>query len=552
MENLKDNYRLIFGIIFAVSVFMLVEAWMRDNSPRPVPPAPAAPSGQIAPVPSASSVPSGASPAAQSAPTSSAVSRGQRVTVVTDLMNVEIDTIGGDIRRVELLKHRDPVDRSRNFVLMHDTGAGIYVAQSGLLGSGQPNHTTVFAAERGEYRLTEGQGEFLVTLKTVDPSGAATHEKSFKFRRGSYVVDVTLTSKVPEGAAIPSHAYFQLVRDDSAPPGSSKMMPTYTGGGVFTDATKLVQLTFDNVREGTTSLPKETKDGWIALIQHYFLGAWLPKAGVSREYYARKVQDNLFAFGVIVPLQRVDVTASASVPLYIGPQEQETLKTLSPGLEYTVDYGWLRMLAEPIFWVLEKIHEYVHNWGVAIIILTVLIKLLFYPLSAASYRSMGKMKVLAPKLQKLKERYGDDRQKMHQAMMDLYKTEKVNPLGGCLPIVVQIPVFIALYWVLLQSVELRQAPFMLWIDDLSAKDPYYVLPVLMGITMFVQTMLNPTPPDPMQAKLMKIMPVAFSIFFFFFPAGLVLYWLVNNILSIAQQWHITRTIEREKTAHDKA
>lgn len=550
MDLIKDNTRLIFGIIFAVSVFMLVEAWMREHSPRPAPAAPAAQGVQSAPVPAASK--DAAATGAAPSPASTVVSRGQRIAVTTDLMKIEIDTNGGDIRRVELLKHRDPIDRSRNFVLMNDTGGGLYVAQSGLLGSGQPNHTSIFNAEQAAYSLTDGQDELVVTLKADAPGPAQAHEKSFKFHRGSHVVDVTLTSRLAEGANAADHAYFQFIRDDSAPPGSSKMMPTYTGGGVFTQATKLVQLKFDAVREGKSTLPKDAKDGWIALIQHYFLGAWLPKAGIPREYYARKVQDNLFAFGVIVPLQQAGSTITATVPLYVGPQHQETLKALSPGLEYTVDYGWLRMLAEPIFWVLEKIHDYVHNWGVAIILLTVLIKGLFYPLSAASYRSMGKMKVLAPKLQRLKERYGDDRQKMHQAMMEMYKTEKVNPLGGCLPILVQIPVFISLYWVLLQSVELRQAPFMLWIDDLSAKDPFYVLPVLMGITMFVQTMLNPTPPDPVQAKLMKIMPVAMSIFFFFFPAGLVLYWLVNNILSIAQQWHVTRLIERENTAHDKA
>lgn len=554
MENLKDNYRLIFGIIFAVSVFMLVEAWIREHSPRPASPAPAS-SAQGAPQTGANSVPvptgPSAAPAASAAsPSAAEVAKGQRIAVVTDLMRVEIDTAGGDLRRVELLKHRDPVDRSRNFILMHDAGTGRYVTQTGLLGSGQPNHTTVFSAAQSEYQLAGGKDELIVALKATSADGGV-HDKIYKFRRGSYLVDVSLRSTLAQGAAPAGHAYFQLIRDDSAPPGSSMMMPTYTGGGVYTELTKLVQLTFDKVTEGKLELPKDAKDGWIAVIQHYFLGAWLPQAGVPREYFARKVQEGLFAFGVIVPLQHAGNVTSVTMPLYIGPQEQEALKKLAPGLEYTVDYGWLRMLAEPIFWVLEKIHDYVHNWGVAIIILTIMIKLIFYPLSAASYRSMGKMKVLAPKLQRLKERYGDDRQKLHQAMMDMYKTEKVNPLGGCLPILVQIPVFIALYWVLLQSVELRQAPFMLWIDDLSAKDPFYVLPVLMGITMFLQTMLNPTPPDPMQAKLMKIMPVAFSIFFFFFPAGLVLYWLVNNILSIAQQWHITRAIEREKTAHDK-
>ncbi len=289
-------------------------------------------------------------------------------------------------------------------------------------------------------------------------------------------------------------------------------------------------------------------------MQHYFLSAWVLPQGTPRDYFLKPLTAGLVGGGVITPLGKIEPkqTAKVEAKLYAGPQEQERLKALAPGLELTIDYGWLRVLAVPLFWVLNEIHSVVGNWGVAIIILTVLIKLAFYPLSAASYKSMARMKVLAPKLQRLKERFGDDRQKMHEAMIELYKTEKINPLGGCLPIVVQIPVFIALYWVLLLSVELRHAPFILWINDLSAPDPYFILPVLMGATMFIQTWLNPTPPDPMQAKLMKIMPIAFSVFFFFFPSGLVLYWLVNNILSIGQQWQITRTLERSKAAHGGA
>jgi YidC/Oxa1 family membrane protein insertase len=303
--------------------------------------------------------------------------------------------------------------------------------------------------------------------------------------------------------------------------------------------------------KGKADYPKHAKDGWIAFVQHYFVGAWLPSGDVAREFYTRPLGNGLYTAGLIVPAATIapGEIGSVDMRLYAGPQDQEMLATLSPGLELTVDYGWLTVIAAPLFWVLSAIQKWVGNWGVAIILLTVLIKLIFYPLSAASYRSMAKMRVLAPKLQKLKEQYGDDRQRMQQAMIEMYKTEKINPLGGCLPILVQIPVFIALYWVLLASVELRNAPFMLWITDLSAIDPYYILPVLMGATMIIQTRLNPVPPDPVQAKVMKIMPVVFSVFFFFFPAGLVLYWLVNNILSIAQQWQITRAIERSKSAH---
>jgi YidC/Oxa1 family membrane protein insertase len=323
------------------------------------------------------------------------------------------------------------------------------------------------------------------------------------------------------------------------------MLPTFTGVGVYNEKDKFHKITFADIEKGKATVPKDGSDGWIALIQHYFLAAWLPKNGVPREFYVRRV-DSLNAVGVIIPAGAIASGSNSVVntQLYAGPQDQQRLAQLAPGLDLSVDYGWLTVIAVPLFWFLRFLHKWIGNWGIAIILLTVTIKLLFYPLSQASYRSMARMRVLAPKLQRLKEQYGDDRQRMQQAMMELYKTEKINPLGGCLPIVVQIPVFIALYWVLLASVELRHAPFGLWIDDLSRPDPWYVLPILMGATMIFQTRLNPEPPDPVQAKVMKIMPIAFSIFFFFFPAGLVLYWLVNNILSIAQQWHINRVLER--------
>jgi YidC/Oxa1 family membrane protein insertase len=332
------------------------------------------------------------------------------------------------------------------------------------------------------------------------------------------------------------------------------MVPTYTGPAVYTDKEKFQKVAFGDIDKGKQPYPKNSNDGWVGMLQHYFLGAWLPKGDTPREFYTRQLQQGLYAAGVILPAGTVAPGASAaiSVPLYAGPQEQQKLAALAPGLELAVDYGWLTVIAVPLFWVLQWIHGWAGNWGVAIIILTILIKLLFYPLSEASYRSMAKMRVVAPKLQRLKEQFGDDRQRMQQAMMELYKTEKINPLGGCLPIVVQIPVFIALYWVLLGSVEMRQAPFALWVTDLSTPDPWYILPILMGATMIIQTRLNPEPPDPIQAKVMKIMPVAFSIFFFFFPAGLVLYWLVNNVLSIAQQWHINRSIEGAKPATRKS
>jgi YidC/Oxa1 family membrane protein insertase len=475
--------------------------------------------------------------------------RAERVSVRTDTMLVEIDLHGGDLRRVELLQHRDRADPNKNFVLLEESAPRVYVAQSGLAAEALPNHNTVFAAERRTYALEAGQQQVEVPL-TATTSGVRV-TKNYVFTRDSYAVKVAMQTHNGTPEPLNPAAYFQLLRDGDPPEGGSKMMPVFSGVEVYTQQDKLHKIALSDIEEGKAEYPKRATDGWIAIVQHYFVAALIPAEGVMREFFVRAVDNNLIAGGVFVPLGTIEPqqTREATATLYVGPQEHERLKALAPGLDLTIDYGMFRVLAVPLFWVLKEIHDVVRNWGVAIIILTVIIKILFYPLSAASYRSMAKMKVLAPKLQRLKERYGDDRQKMHQAMMELYKTEKINPLGGCLPIVVQIPVFIALYWVLLLSVELRHATFFLWINDLSSPDPYYILPVLMGATMFIQTWLNPTPPDPVQARLMKIMPIAFSVFFFFFPSGLVLYWLVNNILSIMQQWYITRQLERGKAAH---
>ena len=558
-----DTYRLFVGVVFAISVFLLADAWVRDHPTSPkAASAPGPQSGtQLTPPPvpssnglTASGPPSGGaaqkSPNPVAQPVAGPLSKGERIEVRTDYLVADIDMLGGDLRRVELLRHRDRTDTSKNFVLLQDAVDQVYVAQTGLIGNGLPTHNTRYSAASTRYDLTPGQDSVIVKLTPIDNSNVKV-TKTFTFHRASYVIDVNFQLTNDTSTAIDPYAYFQLLRDSKPPAGDSKMVPTYSGAEVYTEKDKLQKVTFSDIEANKGTYPKSAADGWVALVQHYFLSAWLPKPGISREFFLKPIGNGLIAAGVIVPVGSVapGQTAISGAQLYVGPQEQDQLKMLAPGLELTVDYGWLRVLAVPLFWVLNKIHEVVGNWGVAIIILTIIIKVIFYPLSAASYKSMAKMKLLAPKLQRLKERYGDDRQKMHEAMIELYKTEKINPLGGCLPIVVQIPVFIALYWTLLLSVELRHAPFVLWIHDLSAPDPYYILPVLMGATMFIQSWLNPAPPDPMQAKLMKIMPVAFSIFFFFFPAGLVLYWLVNNILSIAQQWQITRSLERSKPAH---
>ena len=548
-----DSLRLFATMVFAVSVFLLFDAWNKERSPQPPSPdqaarqfeaptpSPTLPPGIAPPTTPANSVAPTASPSAANLPA---------IVVRTDVLIAEIDPVGGTLRRLEFTQHRDKLDKSRNFILFQKDAVHTYEAQSGLIGEEMPNHTTLYNSAAANYELRDGNDEIIVSLTATGTKSVGVTKK-LTFHRASYLIDESFQITNRGGTEIKPFAYFQLVRDGTPAAGDSKMVPTYTGAAVYTDQSKFKKVAFSDIDKGKADYPKHAADGWIAMLQHYFVAALLPTGDIGREFYTRTLGSGLYTAGVIVPAGTIAPGANATVDmrLYAGPQEQDKLAKLSPGLNLTVDYGWLTIIATPLFWVLSAIQKWTNNWGVSIILLTVIIKLIFFPLSAASYRSMAKMRVMAPKMQKLKEQYGDDRQRLHQAMIEMYKTEKINPLGGCLPIVVQIPVFIALYWVLLASVELRNAPFIWWIKDLSAQDPYYILPVLMGATMIIQTFLNPTPPDPVQAKVMKIMPVAFSVFFFFFPAGLVLYWLVNNILSIAQQWQITRMIERSKPAH---
>ena len=533
-----DTQRLILFLVFSFSILMLWDAWERQHAPQPTPQTQA----QVQDVPAAPAKAGQPSVVAAHANGEAfSLGGGEKIHVKTDMIEAQIDSLGGDLRRLELLRHHATGDMSKNFVLLDDSDkARPYVAQSGLIGPGLPNHRTAFTAKAGDYVLADGSDKLEVRLTWSDDKGVQV-DKVYTFHRGSYVIDVSYEIRNGSGAALDPAVYYQLVHDSKVVQ-ETKFVSTFTGAAYYTDADKFKKVTFSDMEK--SNLSKNASDGWIGLVQHYFVSAWLPKQGTAREYYTKNVGGNLFSAGAVLPVGSIAPGASSSVSarLYAGPEEQTHLKNVAPGMEYTVDYGWLTIIASPLFWVLSAIQKLVHNWGVAIILLTVMLKLAFYPLSAASYKSMAQMRKMAPRLQTLKERYGDDREKLHQAMMELYKTEKINPMGGCLPILVQIPVFIALYWVLLGSVEMRHAPFMLWIQDLSSADPYYVLPILMGATMIIQTSLNPTPPDPIQAKVMKIMPVVFSVFFFFFPAGLVLYWLVNNILSIAQQWNINRTL----------
>jgi YidC/Oxa1 family membrane protein insertase len=472
------------------------------------------------------------------------------VQVSTDLLVADITTLGATLARLELRKHKDANDPTRNFVLLGADHA--YSAQSGLIGEGMPNHRSTWRALPGERTLAAGAEKLEVRFAADGPQGVVV-EKIYTFHRNSYLVDVAFELKNSSGAPAAAYAYYQIVRDDKAPAGESRMMYVYTGPVYYTAERAFHKIDYSDIEKGKADLPKEARDGWIGMMQHYFVSAWLPTDKAPREYYARKLPDGLYAAGAIVATAQAasGEMASVSVRLYSGPEEQNRLKKAAPGLDLVVDYGWLAIIAWPLFAVLEFFHRWSGNWGVAIILLTISIKLVFFPLSAASYKSMAKMKLVTPRLTKIREMYGNDRAKMNQAMMELYKTEKINPLGGCFPILVQIPVFIALYWVLLAAIELRHAPFILWIKDLSAQDPFYVLPVLMAVSMVLQTRMNPVPPDPVQAKVMQFMPYVFSVFFFFFPAGLVLYWLINNILSIAQQWQIQRLFNRDKTAHAK-
>jgi YidC/Oxa1 family membrane protein insertase len=556
---MMDTQRLIALVVFAFSSLLLWDAWQKHNAPKFVPAptssVPAAPSTPGAvPVPG---TPSAAGTTAPPVPNAAAASQatGEPIVVKTDLFDVELNTVGGDIRRVTMKQQHSALDRTQPLTLMEPDPKHYYVTQTGLLGDGLPTHKTAYQAEQRTYSLPAGQDSLEVRLKARDVNGAEV-VKRFLFRRGSYVIDVAYDVTNQSDKPIAPFAYFQFLRDSNAPSEQAAQtsafagVTTFTGPAVYTEESKFHKVDFKDIEKGKQSLPKKAKDGWIGIVQHYFVSAWLPKDGTEREFFANKVGDNLYTAGVVTPVGTIapGATASVDVPVYIGPQETETLEKVAPGLKLAVDYGWLYVLAAPLFWFLKWIHGVVGNWGWSIIILTIVIKLVFYPLNAKAGRSMAQMKVLAPKMEKLKEMYGEDRQKLNQAMMELYRTEKINPLGGCLPIVVQIPVFIALYWVLLASIELRHAPWLGWIHDLSAPDPYFVLPVIYAISMFVQTRLNPQPADPVQARVMMIMPIMFSVFFLFFPAGLVLYWVCQNLLSILQQWHINRTLAREAKA----
>ncbi|BDT61467.1 membrane protein insertase YidC [Massilia varians] len=545
------NKRTVLWIVFAISLIVLWNNWMVANGKQSLF-SPAPPAAQVAQqhtkpsdVPTAAQPGAAAVPGAPAAPGAApAAAATQRVTITTDVVKADIDTLGGVIKRLELLKFPDHFDKTKNQVLFDVGGPNTYLGQTGLVGTTpagvMPNHATPFVARP----LTRG-ADGTVQLVMDAEQGGVRLTKTFTFRKGDYVIgirhDVTNLTEAP----IQPSLYLQLQHDGNKPANDSWFMSSFTGPTLYTADDKYQKLSFENIEKGKAEHSTKADNGWIAISQHFFVSAFIPTDKAPRDIFTKKIATNLYAIGVVQPLGTVapGATVSNEARLYSGPQDEKTLETITPGLELVKDYGMLTIIAKPIFWVMDHLHSLLGNWGWTIVALTVLIKLAFFPLSAAGYRSMAKMRVVTPKMQAIRERYKNDPQKMQQATMELYKTEKINPLGGCLPILVQMPVFFALYWVLQSSVEMRGAPWIGWITDLTQPDPYFILPIVYAVSMYITTKLNPQPTDPVQAKMMLFMPLAFSVVFFFFPSGLVLYWVVNNILSIAQQWVITKKFE---------
>jgi YidC/Oxa1 family membrane protein insertase len=480
-------------------------------------------------------------------PATAAPAGAELVTVTTDVVRATFSSQGGALVQLELLGYRDHADPSRNVMLLDQSAKRLYVAQTGLIttqpGLALPNHLTPMTVVEGERTLAPGAQALTLRFEATGADGVKL-AKTYTFRRGEYTIGVKHEFSNGTATAVTPQLYLQLARDGNPPEGESSFYFTFTGPAIYTDASKFQKVDFKDIASGSAGHAKSGNDGWVAMVQHYFASAWLSPAAGPREFRTAKVADNHYTVAMVLPLGEVAPGASTvhEATLFAGPQEEKKLAELAPGLDLVKDYGWFTVLSKPLFWLLDKLHGVLGNWGWAIVALVVLLKIAFYWLNASAYRSMAKMKAVAPKVAELRERYKDKPQQMQQEMMRIYREEKVNPLGGCLPILVQMPFFIALYWVLLSSVEMRNAPWIGWITDLSAQDPWFILPILMTASSLFQVWLNPTPPDPMQARLMWFMPLAFGIMFFFFPAGLVLYWLTNNILSIAQQWFINRQL----------
>jgi YidC/Oxa1 family membrane protein insertase len=544
---MNDMRRTILWVVFTMSLFFLWDAWNKHNGQpsmfSPAKPVAAAASGSVPnPTTSAATLPAGVlgapgavSPAAQA----------ESFTVETDVMKATLSGMGASVTRVELPRHEDKAQPSGHVVVMDTSAAHSYQAQTGLaLAGGAPSHASLFKRLPGPLVLTPGVDELTVRFESEEVAGIKLI-KTFTFKRGQYAIAVKHDVVNAGAAPVAPQLYMQLVRDGQLKDGAPAFAPaSFTGPAVYTDKSKFQKVEFKAIDKGDAAFDKVSQDGWVAMVQHYFVSAWLEAQGQPREFFMRKLDGGLYAAGMLraLPVVAPGATVSVQNTLYVGPQDEKALAALAPGLELVKDYGMLTLLAKPLFWLLDHLHGYIGNWGWAIVALVVLLKIAFYWLNASAYRSMAKMKAVAPRLTALRERLKDEPQKMQQEMMRIYREEKVNPLGGCLPVLAQMPFFIALYWVLLSSVEMRGAPWLGWIQDLSVIDPYYILPTLMILTSLFQTWLNPRPDDPMQAKMMWIMPVAFGVMFYFFPAGLVLYWVTNNILSIAQQYVINKQL----------
>ena len=557
---MTDMRRTILWVVFSASLVLLWDAWNKHNGhPSMFSPSATKPAA-VGAAPGASGVPAATVTAGSSAATPSAGASaplaGEKVLITTDVMKATFDSIGGQLIRLELLKHRDADDPKQHVMLFDRNGTRDYVAQSGLItqqaGVQLPTHLTPMAVQAGERDLKDGTDKLTLSFESAEVGGVRLI-KTYTFTRGQYTIDVTHEVRNGGSKPVAPELYLQLARDGHVPSGSMFMAPTaFTGPAYYTEASKFHKLEFKDIektvaeraKKGENNTIEKSDNGWIGMVQHYFNSAWLVKDGSKREIRTDKVSDNLYSIAMVLPLAEVppDGKLVHQATLFAGPQEEKKLETLAPGLDRVKDYGIFYIIAQPLFWLLNSLHGLIGNWGWAIVALVVLLKIAFYWLNASAYRSMAKMKAINPRVMELRERYKDKPQQMQQEMMRIYREEKVNPIGGCLPIFVQMPFFIALYWVLLSSVEMRHAPWIGWITDLSAKDPYFILPLLMTASSLLQTWLNPTPPDPVQAKMMWIMPLAFSVMFFVFPAGLVLYWLTNNILSIAQQWLIYKQL----------
>lgn len=547
---MTDIRRTVLWVVFSMSLLFLWDAWQKhQGKPSLFSPTPAATAkAPTTPGPTASGVPAAATvagtPPASSTPAAAAVPAGQQFVITTDLVKATFSSVGGSLVQVELLKHRS--DDFKEPMRVFDPARG-YAAQSGLVGlPDAPNHLSTMVLTTPERELKPDAKQLVLRFESA-PSGGVKLVKSYTFERGSYAIKVRHEVQNVGEAALQPQLYLQLQRDGSQLSQGSQYLGThtFTGPAVYHDKIKYTKIEFKDLDKKAWDGEKMAQDGWVAMVQHYFVGAWLRTQGGEREFYAKRLDNSsLYTAGMVLPLGSLapGATVASDDLLFVGPQEEKRLAALAPGFDLVKDYGIFHILAKPLFWLLDQIHKLVNNWGWSIVVLVLLLKIAFYGLNASAYRSMAKMKKVNPKIMEMRERLKDKPQQMQQEMMRIYKEEKVNPLGSCLPILLQIPFFIALYWVLLSSVEMRHAPWLGWITDLSTPDPWYVLPVLLTLSSLLQVWLQPAPPDPMQAKLMWIMPLMFSFMFFFFPAGLVLYWLVNNLLSIAQQWMINKQL----------